>query len=117
MLSDVERLARNRLLDYLAFKKIPIPTGDIVHSDLNRLGFDIIDWGTLIGEIQCDCLMMLDWDQQNMSFNTLADVIQELIHGQPFEFSIDIHHAMHQDMPVEDQVQHMKTAMELIWPR
>ena len=117
MLSDVERLARNRLLDYLAFKKMPIPPGDITHCDLNRLGFDIIDWGTLIGEIQCDCLRMLDWAQHDLSFSTLADIIRELEHGQDFESAIDIHHAMHQDMTVEDQVLHMKTAMELIWPR
>ena len=114
---DIHQLAESRLLDYLSFKKISLPTGNLEQQNLNNLGFDVIDWGILVGEIQCDCLMLLDWDQQNMSFNTLADVIQELIHGQPFEFSIDIHHAMHQDMPVEDQLQHMKTAMELTWPR
>ena len=117
MLSNIESLARSRLLDYLAFKNMPSPTDDIAQCDLNELGFDIIDWGTLIGEIQCDCLRMLDWNKNQLSFVTLADVINELEHGEQFGLAIDIHHAMHRDMPLEDQVQHMKTALELIWPR
>jgi len=114
---DIHQLAESRLLDYLSFKKISLPTGNIVQQNLNNLGFDVIDWGTLIGEIQCDCLRVLDWDRDWVEYTTLSDVIIAISDGETFETAIDIHHAMQRDIPVDEQIHHMKTALEVTWPR
>jgi len=114
---DIAALAIKRLGDYLDFRKIAIADQDLRSADLNAAGFDVIDWGILIGEIQCDCLMMMDWNSIDTTFVCLDDVIDRMQGAEQFEWAIDIHHRMHQLTPSEDQIINIKTAREWEWPR
>jgi hypothetical protein len=114
---DITELATKRLRDYLCFRKIVIADQDLRSADLNASGFDVIDWGILIGEIQCDCLMMMDWNSIDTTFVCLDDVIDRMQGAEQFEWAIDIHHRMHALTPSEDQIINIKTAREWEWPR
>jgi hypothetical protein len=115
---DIEQVARSRLLDFISFRKIAIPLdSDLLSADLTKLGFTVIDWGTLIGEIQCDCLTLIDWDSLDAEFTCLQQVVDQIKSGTAVDSAIELHNRMRRDMPLDDQIHDIKTARELDWPR
>jgi len=114
---DIEQVARSRLLDFVAFRKIDVSDhSDLLTVDLNKLGFTVIDWGTLIGEIQCDCLTLIDWDNLDTEFTCLEQVVNLIKSGTAMDSAIELHNRMRRDLPLDDQIYDIKTARELDWP-
>ena len=114
--NEIKKKATARLKDYLIWRSIPLPKGKLFLADLNSLGFDAIDWGILIGEIQCDCLVMIDWSDPDLNFVSLNDVVSAIANGQTMQRSIQIHNAMARTMPTEKQLEHIEKAKEFEWP-
>ena len=107
--------AEQRLADYLRFKDIQVD-GDLRSTDLNALGFDATDWGILIGEIQCDTKMLLDWSVPVEQFTNIADIVANLQHSRRFDYVWQMHSAMEALWTDEQRSRLARRAEELSWP-
>jgi len=106
--------AKNRLEDYLKARKLPIPI-DLLSSHYQTLGLDEIDWGIIIGEIQSDTLMLLEWKLPIDEFSTAIGIIDNLRDHGYTEY-----HQMYRHMVSlwpEEQLKTMSdNASENAWP-
>lgn len=107
-------LAEQRLADYLRFKGLDV-RDDLSTVDLNELGFDATDWGILIGEIQCDTMMLLDWSAPVDQFTCLADVVANLQHSRRFDYVWQMHAAMDALWTTEQRSRLARRAEEISW--
>jgi hypothetical protein len=108
-------LAEQRLADYLRFKGLDV-SGDLSTVDLNELGFDATDWGILIGEIQCDTLMMLDWYVPVTEFTCLDDLMAALKNNDCFDEIWQIHTAMDSLWSAAERAHWARRSEALSWP-
>lgn len=69
--------AKNRLEDYLKARKLEVPRG-FMSMHYRDLGLDEVDWGIVIGEIQCDTLMILDWEVSTDNFSNATGIVDNL---------------------------------------
>ena len=113
--SQVVNISLSVLDDYLAYKKITIGLSVLLTADLNKLGFDEVDWGTLIGEIQCDTMMMFDWNKQFADLTSVSDIIDNL-RPTTFDDYNTLYHTMVGMWP-EAQMRHIvEQSFETLWP-
>ena len=111
----MDQLAINRLKDYLMFKGIPIPNGNIIWVDLRSIGLDDTDMATLIGEIQCDLLRVVDWEKPVHRWCCLADILHNLT-DQTFFNAGDLQEHLCDLWPSDEKAELAMLAGELEWP-
>jgi hypothetical protein len=112
---NISEIAVSRLSDYLSHKRISISKNCLKTVNLNQLGFDEVDWGILIGEIQCDTMMMFDWKKPKSELENLSDIINNLnpVH---FDDYSTLYHIM-VSMWSEEKLQHIvEQSFETLWP-
>ena len=106
--------AEQRLKDYLIFRSIPIPA-DLGSADLNALGFDDIDWGILIGELQCDLGRLVQWSNPTQ-LRCLNDVLAHIDYSTRYQQSWKIYAAMDDAWPKAQLREIAYQAQEIVWP-
>ena len=102
-----------RLAHYLRFRGLDVAFEDLLNADLRDLGFDDTDMATLIGEIQCDYLKLVDWTKPVHEWRRLKDILDNLT-GPDVELW-KMFDMMRATWDLEQQVKQAEAAFELAW--